>query len=395
MRSFLIVLAGCGRLGFDPRAVGGDDGGVVVGDGTIPSLCSMTAEVCNGLDDDCNGLVDEGCPCMPVAMSINETPAAHTTELLWTGAGYLQTTGNAAAVGLFPITTSGNLGAFVQVYNGAVGSTGGASSMAWSGSMLEVAYDHDMGPVEAMHYDPSTLVHASVRLDATYPGASPRVAWAGDHFVVAWIALAGGFITRDLSPSGALAGVEQLRVPALVGVVDDLQVTPTGAIACVRSSGATTIVSIDAAGAAQTRPAALGSGSDCRLLAIPNGFLAWLARPNTPTPVPLVFLTTDGTTAGSTMLHDPTPYAYYDVAIQRVATGFWVLATHTTDALYGHAIDELHLDFAGHATAGPVELVAPFQANLWSSPRAVATGSVQTWTWAQAYATLTFTQACP
>ena len=63
VRWVLLVLAGCGRIGFHEIAVDSATDGT--GDGIAPVV-----ELCNGIDDDGNGLVDEGCPCTPFTYEI-------------------------------------------------------------------------------------------------------------------------------------------------------------------------------------------------------------------------------------------------------------------------------------------------------------------------------------
>jgi hypothetical protein len=76
----LVVLAACGRVGFDTvAAVAGDD---------APFVCANgTPEACNGVDDNCDGVVDEGCSCTPQLTSI-EGDYDYDGSIAWSGASF-------------------------------------------------------------------------------------------------------------------------------------------------------------------------------------------------------------------------------------------------------------------------------------------------------------------
>jgi hypothetical protein len=89
LRAALVVLAGCGRIAFDPL---GDAGAASEGDGNgSATACVPTAEICNGIDDDCNGIVDEGCPCNAFTSLVSHpvSPPSQLGAMLSTGNGYI------------------------------------------------------------------------------------------------------------------------------------------------------------------------------------------------------------------------------------------------------------------------------------------------------------------
>jgi hypothetical protein len=71
-----VILAGCGRLGFESTV-----------DGGTPACAAV--ETCNGIDDTCDGLVDEGCPCTPFDVTL---PFEAQRGLISTGDGLLVST---------------------------------------------------------------------------------------------------------------------------------------------------------------------------------------------------------------------------------------------------------------------------------------------------------------
>jgi hypothetical protein len=403
--SIAVALVGCGRIGFDDHARasndggGGDDGGFtgLGNDAPLPVTCTpIGAELCNGIDDNCNGVIDEGCACTPIAIGFGESPGLYSNQLMWTGAGYLQVGANSAQVGVMPIDPSGTPGTFVSLYDGMAGDMSGDTSAAWTGTTLGVGFDHNSGVVELGRVDMATMTSGTTRLDASYPGAVPQVVWATDHFVVGWTTAAGDLVTRDVALDGTIMNAEQLVATGLPGPLEALALAADGTlIGCVRTDSDSTanVLTIDSAGISKLTPLPLGAGSFCQMLAIPGGFLIWSFE-STAAPVPLAFVAPDGSVAGVVTLPDISPNAYRDIAIQRTATGFWVLAMHTTATLYTYAIDELALDDAGHVVSGPSQLQG-FQGYLFSPPRSVATGAEQTWMWSADLDTWQFQQACP
>jgi hypothetical protein len=399
-----LLFSGCGRLKFDDHGDGGrgghdGDGGGLGADGPLPITCTPTgAEVCNGLDDDCNGVVDDGCPCTSISTSLSESPGLYTGELVWTGTGLIQVGGNAAEVGLWPISGTGTVGSYVSVFSGAAGSTDGIAPAAWSGTKLGIVYTHDLSSVSFALYDPMTGTSPSMLIDTSYPGAAPQIAWSVDHFIAVWITQAGEVIERQISATGSLSS-ETIIATNQTGGIEAFAVTPTQKLLCIRtSSGDAHLLAIDSTGGGvQTIPLAIDHGSWCGLTPIPNGFVAWTVHPST-TPAHVALLAGDGTPVSVTTLPLPSVNQYTEMVVQRVATGFWIVATHTTPALYSHAIDEIELDASGNLTSGPTEIVPTVGAYLWSPPISVVAGGLQAWGWSQNVSldpyTYTLSQGC-
>ena len=392
-------LAACGRVGFHATDRTDDGGGVVTGgDGSVPVVCTQGGpEICNGIDDDCDGIVDEGCACTMGASNVSESPARYTDQLVWSGAQLFQLVGDAATIGFWAVDTTAGTATFHGLFSGTAGTTGGAASEAWSGSLLGVGYAHDTANVVTFHvYDPVGGTTTSQQLDQTYPGAEVQVAWAGDHFTAAWSGTTASLVTRDVPPSGVPSSPEQVIIPSNIGVVTSYLVTPTGAIACfVDGNSLATVAVIPMGQPAQTVPLPLGHGSDCELLPIPGGYVAWLPQPATQ-PVSLAFLDPAGNVTSVVMLPDVTPQSYGDIAIATTPTGLWIVALRIV-ASYSYAIDRIDLDYQGQLTSGPTQLTT-FSAYLFSPPHVVATAGREIWTYQGDFnsgSPFAVAQACP
>jgi hypothetical protein len=369
----IATVIGCGRLDFDERSVGQGDDDDASGDaGIVPSTCvSHGPEVCNGVDDDCNGLVDEGCACAPFAKGLDESSApSGTVQTIWLGDALVQLVGNAATIGLWVSDASGNVVTYVPVYSGAVGSTSGDATMAWNGTSLAIALEHDTTVVDVGIYDRSGTQVVTTQIDSMYPGAIPNVTWAGDRFVVAWES-ASDVIARDISAAGVPLVPERVLATNVGGSLDAFQIGPSSTLVCIRDSndGTARVISIDATGTAQTRTIPIGIGLGCELLPIAGGYLAWYRQPTTA-PVPLAFLDASGAVTGTATLPDE---GYDEVDIARIPSGFWVMASRLP-MLYTHAVDELELDAHGNVTVAPTQQDIE-AAYLWSPPRLVVTAT--------------------
>jgi len=138
-----------------------------------------------------------------------------------------------------------------------------------------VAFDHD-STFSVVTYDPQTRVLGSLSSVAVmYPGAGAHVAWAGDHFAVAWTTASGDLIERDVSETGAPIGAERVLATAVGGGLTSLAVGPQYTLACVVETNSNArVIAIDQALVATTHELGIGTGSFCSLLPIANGYLA-------------------------------------------------------------------------------------------------------------------------
>jgi hypothetical protein len=75
VRWLLVVLAACGRVGFDP-----------LGAAELPVCTAGAVELCDGIDNNCDDIIDEGCPCTERVDSLGIY--GYTVGIAWSGAGY-------------------------------------------------------------------------------------------------------------------------------------------------------------------------------------------------------------------------------------------------------------------------------------------------------------------
>jgi hypothetical protein len=217
----LLLLVGCGRIGFDPL------GGAIdpTGDGRsdLPRLdapmvaCTPSTEVCGNLiDDNCNGVVDEGCPCTPFSITIGQP--AGTLDFpptYWDGMRYhvLWQSGTSLVVSSYD--AAGTAGPPVTL-----GLTGTYSASATthglyvdpSGMIVAVLFKKQPmqmpNSMELVRFDSSgTQLGVPIQLSASGANAfAPQILPSPTGFVVMWTDTHAGGVSEAYLASFSLAG---------------------------------------------------------------------------------------------------------------------------------------------------------------------------------------------
>ena len=174
-----LVVLGCGRYSFDER-----DG--APGDGAA-AACTPVPEVCNGIDDDCNGIIDDGCPCTPFDVTA-PLAATSSSNLIWTGQGYLTKTGDATTDYVQPISSTGVLGTAHPIgLKTDIFEADGYQAFAWTGTELALAWTRKSGQLALSRFDANgSPIGTPTDIDTTPNGFEPAITWAIDHFAVTW-----------------------------------------------------------------------------------------------------------------------------------------------------------------------------------------------------------------
>ena len=256
----LLVVVGCGRLHFD-----------AVTDAAQPPDVPVV-ELCNGIDDNHDGVIDEGCPCIPFDVTVNDTVRGGESAV-WTG----------AEVDL--VTSDTNLH-IDRVRDGMLlapvdlgGVATAAYSVAWTGTTIAIVWDDSVNLFVTTYAPDTGVVGPTTPIGAGQLVA--RIAWAGDRLVATWLS-GGNLFLRELDPTGVPLGpalmvamTPQTSLDVAIATEQSywigLSSPPTsyGIMVVDRQTHAPTTVTSD-----------LGSGAYVRLREEPAGIVATLGAPS-------------------------------------------------------------------------------------------------------------------
>jgi hypothetical protein len=350
----LALLAACGRLHFDDRGTGIDDGA----SDSRSAACSATAESCNGIDDDCNGAIDEGCPCTPFTTDItSEFSGNESPPLVWTGDGYLTTSVAGSTKSVVRLTASGTLAATTQL--GPVASTKldrSPSASAWNGAAMAIVWSTDSGPTGSVQLQRFDATAAPVGSPITIANLAfhGHVVWTGDRFLVVWTD--GGtpamLHVRELDAELATLAPDVLIDASSISSFDGVVATPSGFLAVYSDPGFETQVLVwDRASGAPTLHS-MGMLTDMPSLHVVSSPSGYMVLGKTTGTGPWVHaLDASGTPVGTTTkVPIPATTYSYGAIVTESPTSYRVIAQ---ESAITKQIFEVFVDSAGAVTSGP------------------------------------------
>ena len=238
-----LVLIGACRLGFDPP-------GTSALDGAAPT-CRPSAEICNGIDDDCNGVIDEGCPCAPIDVTLALAIFFDVPGVMWTGGNYMTFAVDSTRTYLQMIGIDGSLGPTTTLAAiSAMYTAEGTEAIAWNGRELAVVWVRSNGVIALTRFDANGAMLGTTDVSGGPAGFEPIIAWDGDRYAIAWsTATPTSVQLREVDLGGAPL-TNELVVPGGTTSVHALAPVPGGYLLASGLSGdPPTVVFVDRSGA--------------------------------------------------------------------------------------------------------------------------------------------------